>query len=67
MPCEYLLGGEYPLCLVVQGLMTPSLAEMQTYCASDHPSQCPLYRQYAAIQGKVPLEAAAMLPGCWKP
>jgi hypothetical protein len=61
MPCEYFCGGKYPLCMAVQGLMTPSLADMSTYCASDHSSRCPLYQQYAATQAKVPLEAAAAL------
>jgi hypothetical protein len=61
MACEYLLGGNYPLCLVVQGLLTPSLSEMRTYCASDHWSQCPLYEQHAATHEKVPLDAATVL------
>jgi hypothetical protein len=55
MTCEHLLGGQYPLCTVVQGLMTPSLSEMRTYCAGGHPSNCPLYQQYETTQEKVPL------------
>jgi signal transduction histidine kinase len=61
MACEHLLRGTYPLCMVAQGLMIPSLSEMRAYCTSDHPSGCPLYQQYEATQEKVPLEAAARL------
>jgi hypothetical protein len=61
MPCEHFSGGRYPLCMAVQGLMTPSLSDMGTYCAGDHSSQCPLHQQYAARGAKVPLEAAAVL------
>ena len=63
MACEHILQGKYPLCTVVRGLMTPSLREMRAYCTSDHPSACPLYRQYAASREKVPLETAAALIG----
>ena len=63
MACEHFLGGKYPLCTVVQGLMTPSLWEMHTYCTSEHSSTCPLYRQYTASQEKVALEAAVSLIG----
>jgi len=58
MACEHLLGGRYPLCLVVQGLMTPSLAEMRAYCTTDHSLRCPVYQQHATTQAKVPLDAA---------
>jgi hypothetical protein len=61
MACEYLLGGSHPLCLVVQGLMTPSLSEMRAYCTTDYPSRCPLYQQHAATQEDVPLDAAVIL------
>jgi hypothetical protein len=61
MACEHFLGGVYPLCLVVHGLMTPALREIRTYCTSDQPSRCPIYQQYAATHDKLPLEAAAAL------
>jgi hypothetical protein len=61
MPCEHCVGGKYPLCEAVQGLMAPSLADMEEYCTSDDPSRCPLYRQYVATHAKVSLEAAAVL------
>lgn len=61
MACRHLLGGTHPLCLAVQGLMTPSLWELQAYCATTHPSRCPLYQQHAATQEPVPLDAAVML------
>src|SRR5438105_2321896 len=61
MACEHFLGGVYPLCLVVHGLMTPALREIRTYCTSDQPSRCPIFRQYAATHEKLPLEAAAAL------
>ena len=61
MACEYFLGGAYPLCTVVQGLMCPSLWEMRTYCTSDRPSACLLYQQHAASREKVPVETAMVL------
>jgi hypothetical protein len=61
MACEHFLGGVYPLCLVVHGLMTPALREISTYCTSDQPSRCPIYQQHAATKEKLPLEAAAAL------
>ena len=61
MPCEHFFPGKYPLCLVVRGLMTPSLVEMRAYCLSGQPMRCPLLRQYASTHSKVPLEAAATL------
>jgi hypothetical protein len=63
MACEYLLDGTHPLCLVVQGLMAPSLSEMRAYCTTDYPFRCPLYQQRAATQEDVPLDAAVMLLG----
>lgn len=63
MACEYLLGGNHPLCLLVQGLMSPSLSEMRAYCTSDDPSQCPLHQRHAATQQKVALDAAVVLLG----
>ena len=58
MACEYLLAGSHPLCLAVQGLMTPSLWEMCTYCTSDHWSESPLYQEQAATRERVPLGSA---------
>ena len=57
MACEHLLGGQYPLCAAVQGLMTPSLSEMRAYCAGGCPFNCPLYQQYETTQEKFPLAA----------
>lgn len=61
MPCENFVGGKYPLCEAVQGLMAPSLAHMAGYCTSDDPSRFPLAQQYAATHTKVPLDAAVVL------
>jgi hypothetical protein len=63
MACEHFLGGTYPLCMVVRGLMIPSLWEIRAYCTSDRPSGCPLYQRYAATQETVPVEAAVRLMG----
>jgi hypothetical protein len=69
MPCHHFLVGKYPLCMAVQGLMTPSLWEIRAYCTSDDSSRCPLYQRYAATEEKVPLDAAAVLldPGVADP
>ena len=61
MACEHFFDGAHPLCTVVQGLMSPSLWEMRTYCMSNHPSACPLYQQHAAGREKVPVEMAMVL------
>ncbi len=63
MACKHFLGGTYPVCTVVQGLMNPSLWEMRTYCTSDQAAACPLYQRHAATQQRVPVERAMALIG----
>ncbi len=61
MACEHLIGEQFPLCTVVQGLMVPSLSQMRAYCTSDAPISCALYQQHESNKEKVPLETAALL------
>ena len=61
MACGHLLGAKQPLCMAVQGLMTPALGEQRAYCLTDQPTGCPLYQRYAATREKVSLEAAVRL------
>ncbi len=63
MACKHFLGGTYPVCTVVEGLMNPSLWEMRTYCTSNHPAACPLYQHHAATQKSVPVDMAMVLIG----
>ena len=63
MACEHFLGGTYPLCTVVQGLMSPSLREMREYCTRDQPSACPLRQRHAASRERIPVETAMVLIG----
>ncbi len=63
MACEHFLRGTYPLCTVVQGLMSPSLREMRVYCTSDEPSACPLRQRHAASRERIPVETAMVLIG----
>jgi hypothetical protein len=58
MSCEFFSDGRYPVCRAVQGLMTPSLAQIRSSCGTDGPLRCQIFEHYQATNEKVPLEAA---------